>query len=73
MGYNIEGFGLGKLSGVLLFGVGGAFLVLALAFVTGYELRPGPMGFNFVYGTLFGFLAFFLIGYGLSMILKSKK
>ena len=61
-----------SLSGSLLFGFGGALLVAGLALAIG-DTMHATIGGLFAYGIMFGFLSFFLISIGLSLLLESKE
>lgn len=66
---------MNKLYGLLSFSVGGALLVLGLAFAIGdmFPVAAQPMGDGILIGMSCGFVAFWLVGYGLMMILGSKE
>ncbi|MFX0168963.1 MAG: hypothetical protein ACFE89_06320 [Candidatus Hodarchaeota archaeon] len=54
-----------------MFSVGGALFVVALALAIGDAL-DAYISAGFMYGAVFGFLAFFFVGLGLSLMLDSK-
>jgi len=62
---------LRSFSGSLLFGLSGALLVVGLALAIG-DAMDAYISAGFIYGALLGFLAFFLMGIGLSFIVGSK-
>ena len=59
-----------SLGGILSFAAGGASFVVAIGFVLSDALHA-TIGGGFFYGSLFGFLAFLLMGVGLYAILRS--
>ncbi|MFW9985236.1 MAG: hypothetical protein ACFFDJ_01560 [Candidatus Odinarchaeota archaeon] len=61
-----------SLSGILSFAIGGALLVIAIGCVIGDAVHA-TIGAGFAYGALLGFLAFFLMGFGGTLILRSLK
>ncbi|MDO8056830.1 MAG: hypothetical protein Q6361_08210 [Candidatus Hermodarchaeota archaeon] len=61
-----------SITAILMFGLGGAFLVVAIALAI-TDAFHGMIGAPLAYGALFGFLAFFLIGAGLSVLVEPEE
>ena len=58
------------LTGLLSFAAGGAILVVSIGLVVGDALHA-VIGGGFIYGAIFAFLAFILMGMGGELILRS--